>query len=155
MDTVSRAEDLIRQAWSLMMPAERMNLKHPDLMANCSKAFRLYAEALYCLVGLELPGDVLASGGQPGGEAQKALGREAKRLSELSLPLLFPYTNDLPKVVVLASFWSTFSEYAGAACHEAGLGQGAVFGRNEASYAVSEAKQCHKILKSLIDLTKG
>jgi hypothetical protein len=155
MDTVSKAEDLIRQAWALMMPAERMNLRHPDLMASCSKAFRLYAEALYGLVGLEFPRDLLPLDGQQGDEAKEVLSRETKRLSEVSLPLLFPYSKDLPKVVVLAFFWATFSEYAAAACQGAGLGQGAVFGKNEASYAASEAKQCHKIVKSLIDLKKG
>ena len=155
MDRVRRAEDLLRQAWALMMPAERMNLKQPDLMGSCRQAFTLYAQALYHLLDLDFPESLGGSSGPSAEEAQQSLGREAKRLSEASLPLLFPYKEDLPKIAFLAFFWSTFSGYAAQACQEAALGQRAVFGKDEASCAVSQAKHCHKMIKSLIDLKKG
>ncbi len=154
MHAVSQAEEKIRQAWELMIPVERGNLKHPELIANCRQAFILYAQALYQLLDLDFAQDVSQACSLSQEEAQKALGQEARRLARASLPQLFPYKKDLPKVIMLAFFWSSYGQYAAFACKEAGLAPSAFFGRNEAGYAASEAKHLHKIIKSLIDLSK-
>ncbi|MGM0424675.1 MAG: hypothetical protein ACQEQX_07140 [Thermodesulfobacteriota bacterium] len=151
MHAVSQAEEKIRQAWELMIPVERGNLKHPELIASCRQAFIHYAQALYQLLDLDFP-QVISQSQE---EDPKALGQEARRLARVSLPQLFPYKKDLPKVIMLAFFWSSYERLAATACKEAELAQSAFFGKNEAGYAASEAKHCHKIIKSLIDLSKA
>lgn len=154
MDVVAQAEDLMRQAGALMTQAERLNLKHPETMTNCSQAFVLYARAVYLLLGLDFPERIQNREGWSIQEGMELLAEEVSRLSSVSLPMLFPYRDDLPRVIVLAAFWSTFAGFARAACRKADIGPGTVFAKDEAGCAVSQARQCHKMVKSLIDLKK-
>lgn len=153
METIPQAENLMRQASGLMGQAERLNLNHPQTMANCSRAFVLYARAVYLLLGMDFP-EHLEDPFLAGQDGSQAVGAEAARLAKAPLPMLFPYAEDLPRVIVQAAFWSSFSGLAKTASQEADLRPGVFFGKAEASCAVAQARQCHTIVKSLIDLKK-
>ena len=154
METVRQAEDWMRRASALLAQAERLNLNHPDTLSNCREAFVLYARAAYLLLDLEFPEALVDTVADTQTETGPGLGREAARLGTAPLPLLFPYTRDLPRLIVLAVFWSTYASSAGAARQEADIRPGTLFGKPEAGCAVSQARQCHTVVKSLIDLKK-
>ena len=151
---IAEAERQFRKGSECLAVLERQNVMDPDILGSAQQAVESFVQALYSLLDLEfaLQHDRLTALSRE--ERQALLQTELRKIRDCRLPGLYPFGDQLPRVVFLTFAWSSFREQAECGSEALSSPLFLFFGREEARLALDQARLCHKAAKSLLELKK-
>lgn len=150
----TEAEAHLQEASKHLAVVERQNLKDPTLLTCAQQAVECALKAVYTLLGLRFRLGHQALQALSKEDGAGLLQEELRSIRATELPLLYPYGDQLPRVVFLAFAWSRYREMAERGAEALGKPPGFFLGREEARTALEQARLCHKAAKSLLELKK-